>query len=134
MDEIYFLSVDQIKEINKRQVESTSEPFAVLKSNELEGITKSPQVSFSGEYAYDLVEMTVSYLVELSIQHCFMQGNKRTATVTALTFLQKNGYAIKEFYKEEIATVLLEFLDNDKNTDREYLVDYIAERAYPINE
>jgi hypothetical protein len=59
-----------------------------------------------------------------------MQGNKRTVTVTALIFLQKNSYAVKEFYQDEIATVLLEFLDNNKNTDRKIWL--IISQSEPI--
>lgn len=42
-----------------------------------------------------LVEMAAAYAFGISKAHAFMDGNKRTAFVTAITFLRLNGYAFR---------------------------------------
>lgn len=42
-----------------------------------------------------LVEIASAYAFGLSKAHAFVDGNKRTAFVTALTFLRLNGYAVR---------------------------------------
>lgn len=41
----------------------------------------------------DLAEIAAAYAFGIAKAHAFVDGNKRTAFVTALTFLRLNGYA-----------------------------------------
>lgn len=42
-----------------------------------------------------LVDMAAAYAFGISKAHAFVDGNKRTAFVTAITFLRLNGYAFR---------------------------------------
>lgn len=42
-----------------------------------------------------LAEIAAAYAFGISKAHAFVDGNKRTAFVTALTFLRLNGYAFR---------------------------------------
>ena len=42
-----------------------------------------------------LAEIAVAYAYGIVKAHAFMDGNKRTGFVTALTFLRLNGYAVR---------------------------------------
>ena len=42
-----------------------------------------------------LADIAASYAVGITKAHAFVDGNKRTAFVTALTFLRLNGYAFR---------------------------------------
>lgn len=42
-----------------------------------------------------LAEIAAAYAFGISKAHAFMDGNKRTAFVTALTFLRLNGYSFR---------------------------------------
>ncbi|HRO10795.1 type II toxin-antitoxin system death-on-curing family toxin [Amaricoccus sp.] len=42
-----------------------------------------------------LAEMAAAYAFGLAKAHAFVDGNKRTAFVTAVTFLRLNGYAFR---------------------------------------
>lgn len=57
-----------------------------------------------------IFEMAASYVQSLSINHPFIDGNKRTAAASALTFLYLNGYETAERHEEEIADLVLDFL------------------------
>ena len=50
----------------------------------------APQATHEGEYLLDLFDMAATYLVSLAVRHPFIDGNKRTAAATALTFLYIN--------------------------------------------
>lgn len=42
-----------------------------------------------------LAEIAAAYAFDISKAHAFVDGNKRTAFVTALTFLRLNGYSFR---------------------------------------
>jgi death-on-curing protein len=42
-----------------------------------------------------LAEITAAYAFGISKTHAFVDGNKRTAFVTAITFLRLNGYSFR---------------------------------------
>lgn len=43
----------------------------------------------------ELAEIAAAYVFGIAKAHAFVDGNKRTAFVTALTFLRLNGYAFR---------------------------------------
>ena len=57
--------------------------------------------------------MAASYISCLTIRHPFVDGNKRTALASCLTFLFLNGYEVEESYELELADLVLNFLDNE---------------------
>jgi death on curing protein len=57
--------------------------------------------------------MAASYLTCLTMRHPFVDGNKRTALASALTFLYVNGYTIEESYDTELADMVLKFLTKE---------------------
>ncbi len=70
----------------------------------------APKASFGGEFLHDLFEMAESYIACLTMRHPFVDGNKRTALASALTFLYLNGYSIEESYDDELADLVLNFV------------------------
>ncbi|SHE88056.1 death-on-curing family protein [Fodinibius roseus] len=76
--------------------------------------------------------MAADYLTAIVRTHPFMDGNKRTGTHTAITFLYLNGYDIAEFYETELADLVLDYLSGEK-TDED-IADFLAARATEIKE
>ena len=55
----------------------------------------TPQASFGGEYLHNgLFEMAAAYAFHIAENQPFLDGNKRTALVSALVFLDINGTEI----------------------------------------
>ena len=55
-----------------------------------------PESSFDGVYLHpDLCSMAGAYLYHIIMNHPFIDGNKRTATVAALVFLNLNGHELE---------------------------------------
>lgn len=61
----------------------------------LESAVMMPQTSFGGEYLHqDLFEMAAAYAFHIAENQPFLDGNKRTALVSALVFLDINGFEV----------------------------------------
>ena len=59
----------------------------------LESALAMPQASFGGTFLHaDHYEMAAAYLFHIVCNHPFVDGNKRTGMVAAVTFLDMNGY------------------------------------------
>ena len=58
----------------------------------LESAVAMPMAGFGDQYLHaGLFEMAAAYLYHIVGNHPFVDGNKRTGTVTALAFLELNG-------------------------------------------
>jgi len=54
--------------------------------------------------------MAATYINSIAFNHPFIDGNKRTALASGLTFLYINGYEIEEFFDVELADLVLNLL------------------------
>lgn len=70
-------------------------------------------------YVTDLFDLAASYIRSLTMNHPFIDGNKRTALATALVFLKINGYAVNEASEVELADKVLDFIEK-KFTEKEF--------------
>ena len=61
----------------------------------LESAVAMPSAAFGGQFLHDdLASMTGAYLFHLRKNHPFVDGNKRVALATAITFLLVNDYEL----------------------------------------
>lgn len=133
MKDIRFLTLTEVLELHQIQINKEGGSEGILSKGKLEGAVGQPQQTFGGKYLYpDLFAMAAAYLTAIIRSHPFMDGNKRTGTHTAITFLYLNGYEIQEFYETELADLVLQYLEKEK-TDED-IANFLAERAKPINE
>lgn len=61
------------------------------------------------------------------MRHPFVDGNKRTALASALTFLYLNGYTVEESYNEELADLVLNFVT--KKISKEEIAEYFRAKC-----
>jgi death on curing protein len=62
----------------------------------LESAVEQPRATAFGELLHtDLFEMAAAYLFHIVKNHAFLDGNKRTALVAALVFLDINGVSLE---------------------------------------
>jgi death-on-curing protein len=95
MSKIDFLTLDDVLEIHRDQVERYGGSFELRDRNLLESAITVPQSSFENNYLYsDIYEMAAAYLFHITQNHPFVDGNKRTGTVAALVFLELNGIKV----------------------------------------
>jgi death-on-curing protein len=74
--------------------------------------------------------MAATYLNSIAINHPFLDGNKRTALASSLTFLFMNGYEIEESYDEELADKTLDLVT--RKISKSDLVKHLKARSKEI--
>ncbi|TAL17110.1 type II toxin-antitoxin system death-on-curing family toxin [bacterium] len=91
--EVYFLSLSEVLEIHRDQVDRYGGEGGIRDIGLLKSALGMPSATYGGEFLHtDIFEMAAAYLFHLSKNHPFIDGNKRAGGVAALVFLALNGY------------------------------------------
>lgn len=91
---VYYLSVGDVLDIHEVVLVHGEDP-GVLKPGELDAAVLAVQATFDGAPLLGtLAEVAAAYVFYLNRSHVFMDGNKRTSLVTALLFLEANGFKL----------------------------------------
>ena len=90
-----FLSLEDVLRIHATQFAEEGGSPGLRDVGLLESALAMPRAGFGGEYLHpDLHEMAAAYLFHVAKNHPFVDGNKRTALVSALVFLELNGVRV----------------------------------------
>lgn len=90
-----FLTVEQIIVIHNNQIEKYGGSHSIASLPLLESAVMRPQSNFGGSDLYPAVFDKAAVLMHsLILNHAFVDGNKRTGTVSAIIFLELNGYKL----------------------------------------
>ena len=95
--EVIFLTVDQVIDLHEEGIASFSpgESLFVRDRGLLESAVMTPQQTFGGDFLYHSIsEMAAAYLIGLSLNHPFENGNKRAAFIACSVFLRINGFLL----------------------------------------
>jgi len=90
MGEILYLDMDDVLSIHARQIERFGGAGGVRDGGLLDAAVKRPQ---SGYYV-DLIEQAAALWESLTMNHCFVDGNKRVGFASVYVFLRLNGLSI----------------------------------------
>jgi len=127
MEEPAFLSLEDILFIHNEEIKISGGEPNIRDEEGVKACVEAPKASFGGKYLYDLYEMAASYIACLTIRHPFVDGNKRTALGSALTFLYLNGIEISESYDVELADLVLNFVT--KKISKDEVAEHLKSRA-----
>lgn len=123
----YCVPPEAVIAINAEQVAITAEPHQVLNQNGLESALFSPVYSFGGIYKYATVlGQGAALLNGLAQNHPFEQGNKRTAWLTTVTFLERRGAGLRKVDDAEAANFVSEVVTHVH--DHAAMVSWLADR------
>ena len=87
-----FLTLDEILGIHADQIRRYGGRPGLRDLGLLQSAVAMPETTFEGEFLHGTVfEMAAAYLFHLARNHPFVDGNKRTALMSALVFLGLNG-------------------------------------------
>jgi death-on-curing protein len=90
-----FLTVEEVLTIHNEQIKEYGGIQGIRDKGLLELAVMMAQASFGGEYLHqDLFEMAAAYAFHIAENQPFLDDNKRTALVSALVFLDINGFEI----------------------------------------
>lgn len=95
----------------------------------LDLIIEKPFTEYFGEEQYPGIFMKAAvYWHGLATSHCFSDGNKRTATMSALVFLELNGFELKAT-DEELFEIALKLATGE--TSMEDVAAWIEYHVHP---
>lgn len=94
MNDPSFQTLEDILFIHSQEIQIAGGEPNILDENGIKACVDAPKASFGGEYLHDLFGMGASYIACLTTRHPCVDGNKRTALASALTFLHLNGHAV----------------------------------------
>lgn len=128
-----WITADEIVAINARQVASSNEPHLLLRRDSLESAVARPQQHFAySEGSTDVLDLAIALLLGIAQNHPFQQGNKRTAFVAFVTFLDRNGYDLDAPDEgAPVATAIIDVLEKRAGPDR--FRDFIAPFVKPFD-
>ncbi len=102
--------------INQRLVQLTGEQHFVRDHGLLESALARPQNAFAyGEE--DVVVLAVRLLAGIAQAHAFEQGNKRTAFVAMVQFLNENGWDVAIEDSVAWAQAVIDLVDHQSSED-----------------
>ena len=89
-----WLPLDDVIDTAQDVVAETGEPFVLLDAGRLESALTRPKNHW--EYGEDdMLTLAIFLLVGIARNHPFLQGNKRTAFISAEMFLNVNGHSLQ---------------------------------------
>lgn len=92
---IEFLTVREVIEINKDQVERFGGEFVIEDPGNLETAIRDAHTTLDGDFVKEFpFEIAASYLISICKSRAFRNSNKRTAYTAALVFLDRHGWGI----------------------------------------
>ena len=103
-----FLTLAEIIEIHEYQIERFGGSDGLRSLDLLNSAIGMPSSSFNGNYLHPTIpDMAAAYLFHIVGNHPFLDGNKRVGTMSALVFLEMNGYDFNASDDALTAVVLL---------------------------
>jgi death-on-curing protein len=107
MKEPCFLTLAEILEIHRNQIELYGGELGIRDIHLLQSALAQPEASFGGEWLHaDLFEMASAYAFHICQNHPFVDGNKRTALVAAIAFLKMNDIPILDPHQQLLTAML----------------------------
>lgn len=125
-----YLTPNDLIEANKVALNGENQQFVGIQYEEgLSLISEQPQMVVFGHELYPTIWKKAAYIMQkLTKKHIFVDGNKRTALLATLFFLDKNGYEMTLSTEEKKKLVLDVTLANDTKEEMRKL-SVILERG-----
>lgn len=120
-----WITAEDVIRINEREVAKIGEPYRLSDPSLLESALQRPADRWWLGEEKDVLRLATSLLYGLAQNHPFEQGNKRTATVAALMFLEANGYEWRLPDAGELAQWVLDLVEDTLSEEE------LAERIRP---
>lgn len=102
-----FLTLDEVLALHEDQIQRYGGLSGLRDERLLASALGAVEATFDGAYLNEsLAEMAATYLVNVVRNHPFLDGNKRTALASALTFLWMNDLEV-ESVDDDLVTLVL---------------------------
>ena len=96
-----YLTIEEILLIHDMVIEEFNGSLGVRDDNLLHSLVERPKTNIGNKEAFEgIMEKTAVYLDSIVNYHVFIDGNKRTATISFARFLFVNGFELDCTNKE----------------------------------
>ena len=130
MDDINFLGLDEVLAIHHDQIERYGGSHGIRDLDLLISALARPQATFAGSDLYpDLFSKASALIHSLTLNHPFVDGNKRTAIVSTARFLFINGFVLK-MSENELINLSLKI--DSKNLDQDEVSTWLKKHSKEI--
>ena len=93
--EVHYLSSNEVLLIHDHAIGEFGGSFGLMSPGQLESSIAAPRQTMFGEELYpDLFSKAAILFYLLVMNHAFVDGNKRTAALSLIEFLERNGYTL----------------------------------------
>lgn len=131
-DEFRFLTLEDVLDLHEMQLEHYGGATGIRELSLLESAVMMPQASIGGLYVHNgIYEMAAAYAFHIAENQPFVDGNKRTALVAALVFLDWHHIEIED-PAEELYNAMIGLAQ--KNSDKNGLAQLFKKLAKPAAE
>ena len=104
---IKFLSLPEVTRLHLDQIKTFGGTNGIRDLNLLQSDLHTPLATYNEQFLHPTIyEMASAYLFHIVKNHPFIDGNKRTGTITMLVFLTINNYNFDAPNKDLLETVL----------------------------
>ncbi len=105
---IAYISFEYVLEIHDQLIEEYGGKKGILNEGLLRSALEMPKACFNGQdFHRTIYDKTAAYLFHLVQNHPFVDGNKRTASMTALVFFSTNFKGGFGFSNQEYQDLIL---------------------------
>jgi len=99
--EVRYLSPNEVLLIHDHAVREFGGSFGLMSPGQLEASIAAPRQTMFGQELYpDLFSKAAILFYLLVKNHAFVDGNKRTAALALIEFLERNGYTLNAINDE----------------------------------
>jgi death-on-curing protein len=129
MNEPLWVSKKAVLAIHSAQLTEHGGSDGIRDESLLDSALAKPRNVFAYSDQPDLFRLAASYAFGIARNHAFVDGNKRTALVVSLTFLERNGWDIVAA-KEDVYFTFLHLADGSLSEDD--LTAWFTQHAVPL--
>lgn len=118
MNKIHFLDTSHVILLHEIAITNFGGSGGIRDMNLLESAVVQPQLFLFGQYVHsDIFDMAAAYSFHSIKNHPFVDGNKRTGILSALTFLELNGIILPQNFSN-LYEFALEVADSTLNKEQ----------------
>jgi death on curing protein len=129
MEEPRWISKRAVLAMHNEQLAEHGGSDGIRDKTLLDSALAKPLNVFAYAYEPDVFRLSASYAFGIARNHAFVDGNKRTALVVSLTFLDRNGWDIVA-PKEDVYFTFLHLADGTLSEDE--LTTWLTKHAIPL--
>lgn len=127
MKSVTFIDCDTIIQIHIKRI--AGDVCQRVNREALESAVSDASATFEGEYLNrSIFSMAASYMYNICQSHPFYDGNKRTAFIVGIAFLELNGICIHNTDEERFIDIMLDVATG--SIDKETLAKTLHEYYY----